>query len=112
MECAMGVVETGNRELLLAAMLMARSEFVNAVFPIDTRGAKGADLRVLDNEVAKAAIGTLSATGGTYANPLAMQSVLADVRDWDEEEGRDIIALTSMVPDSSEVTLDRITTLK
>src|SRR5262245_49838057 len=108
----MSVVETGNRELRLASMLMARPEFVNAVFPIDTRGAKGADLRILDNEVSRAAVGVLSASGPAYADPLSMQSVLADLRDWDEQEGSDIIALTSMVPDRDEVSLEQITALK
>lgn len=104
----MSTAETTNQELVLAASLMARPEFVHALYPPSLTG--GADLRSLENPVARAAIDILGTGGEAYAAPNAMRAALADLPIEFNEE--DIFALCTLIPAPWEVELPALQQMK
>lgn len=106
----MTVVETTNQELYFAASLMARPEYVSALYPPQVTGGENSDLRKLDNQTARAAITILATQGPTYANPNAMMSALSDLPI--ELDGEDVAALISLIPAKDEVILAELVDLK
>src|SRR5262249_17487452 len=98
----MAVENTTNQELVLAASLMARPEYVSVLFPASS--FDGTDLRAIENPVARAAIDLLINGGEGTAPPTAMRAALADLPVVFDEE--DIFALCTLIPAPFEVELE------
>lgn len=100
-------VATTNKELFLAAALMARPEFVSSLFPPTISGG---DIRVVENPTARAAISVLATQGPAFSNPSAMSAALADLPV--ELDGDEVIALFQLIPHEDEVELEQLVTIK
>lgn len=96
-----------NKELYLAACLMARPEFVPSLFPPTVQGG---DLRNIENPTARAALSVLTTQGPAFANPSAMSAALADLPT--ELDGEEVIALFQLIPEREEVGLPELVRLR
>src|SRR5262245_6711128 len=100
----MAVETTTNQELVLAASLMARPEYVPVLY------TNGVDPQKVENPVARAAIDILANGGEAYASPNAMRAALADLPVALAEE--DVYALLTLIPAPFDVELDGLRQMK
>lgn len=105
----MPVTETTNRELLLAAQLVARPELAPALFPPSVTGT-AFDLRRVKNSCARATINLIVTYGAAYANPAAIEAAFEDAGI--EVDGEDFLVMCQLVPSPKEVTVEGLLTLK
>lgn len=97
--------QTAGRELLLAASLLARPEFVSVLFP------KG-DTTTLTNALAREAIAVLATQGPAYATPGALEAALVDRGALDEDNLELFAELVRARPLRDEVQLPDLLAIK